>query len=389
MSKKGKSVKDYAAKGGEARAFSLTAERRKEIATKAVKARWSKVRQTERGSPEDRSIEVVLDAAAEILSDEDTTPITPNLPEAKYKGYLTLMDLEIPCYVLENGQRVIGRTAATEMLTGIKGGGSFEKTLGVAALKPFINIDLVLEQLVSFRLPEVEALGKAVKGLPADLFIEICQGFVAALQAGQRPELGYPPLTHRQTEMAIKAGMFLAACAKVGLDALIDEATGAQYERDRDALEVKLRAYLEKEMRKWERTFPDELWVEFGRLTNWKGSVTHRPKYWGHLVMQLIYEYLDSDVANWLRENAPTPRKGQNYHQWLSSQYGLQKLIEHIWMVIGIARTCYNMHELKQKMEQMFGKRSVQYNFLIPVPQQHQLPAADSSEVAEQEASPE
>ena len=37
--------------------------------------------------------------------------------------------------------------------------------------------------------------------------------------------------------MAIKAGMFLAACAKVGLDALIDEATGAQYDRDRDALE--------------------------------------------------------------------------------------------------------------------------------------------------------
>jgi hypothetical protein len=133
---------------------------------------------------------------------------------------------------------------------------------------------------------------------------------------------------------------------------------------------VKLRAYLEKEMRKWERTFPDELWIEFGRLTNWKGSVTQRPKYWGHLVIQLIYEYLDPDVAQWLKENAPAPRKGQNYHQWLSAQYGLKKLIEHIWMVVGIARTCYNMDELKQKMRQMFGKGHVQYNMFMPTPEQ-------------------
>jgi hypothetical protein len=46
--------------------------------------------------------------------------------------------------------------------------------------------------------------------------------------------------------MAVKASMFLSACAKVGLDALIDEATGYQYDRARDALEIKLRAYLDR-----------------------------------------------------------------------------------------------------------------------------------------------
>ncbi len=56
--------------------------------------------------------------------------------------------------------------------------------------------------------------------------------------------------------------------------------------------------------------------------------------------MELIYEYLDPDVAEWLRENAPKPKHGQNYHQWLTSQYGLKKLIEHIWKVVGIASTC-------------------------------------------------
>ncbi len=80
-------------------------------------------------------------------------------------------------------------------------------------------------------------------------------------------------------------------------------------------------------MRKWDKTFPDELWVQFGRLTNWKGSLHQRPKYWGHLVMDLIYEYLDADVAQWLKVNAPKPMHGQNYHQWLSEQYGLKKLV--------------------------------------------------------------
>lgn len=119
-------------------------------------------------------------------------------------------------------------------------------------------------------------------------------------------------------------------------------------------------------MRKWEKTFPDELWIEFGRLTNWRGTIHKRPRYWGKLVMELIYEYLDPDVAQWLRENAPKPRGGQNYHQWLSHQYGLQKLIQHIWQVIGMAKTCQNISELKQRMAENFGTEPIQLTLKIP-----------------------
>lgn len=158
-----------------------------------------------------------------------------------------------------------------------------------------------------------------VKGLEADTFIEVCQAYVSAWQAGKLQ-------TESQIKIAQRAAMFLGACAKLGLTALIDEATGYQYVRPMDALEVKLRAFLAEEMRKWEKTFPDQLWEQFGRLTNWKGSLHQRPKYWGKLVLELIYEYLDPDVAQWLRENAPKPLHGQNYHQWLTEQYGLKNL---------------------------------------------------------------
>ena len=332
----------------------LSSAERKALATTAAKARWKK--------------------AKELVGDPDEIVPAGNLPEAKYKGFLNLLGVDLPCYVLENGQRVVGRTSFTEMLTGIKAGGGLEKYLGVEPLKPFIQLDEVLEKMVPFRLPEVEGLQRHVKGLPADLLIDISKGFMAALEASTHPDSPYPKLTARQREMAIKAGMFVTACAKVGLDALIDEATGYQFDRARDALEVKLRAYLEEEMRPWEKTFPDELWKEFGRLTNWKGSVTQRPKYWGYLVTELVYGYLDSDVTKWLKENVPQPKHGRNWHQWLSGQYGLKKLVEHIWMLIGISKMCFNMSELRQKMAEHFGRVPVQYTLYLPAPNEASRP---------------
>lgn len=345
-------------KGGVARAQKLDPKKRSDIASKAAKKRWEKLSQPD--------IQVLSDPI-ESLNHPDLVDISSlQIPEARYRGYLPILGSELPCYVLDNGQRVIGRTSTTEFLSGIKGGGALEQYISVKALRSHINLESVVERMVEFHLPEVKSLGKAVKGLPADLVIEICQAFVAALEESL-VEDSKVKLTFRQTQIAVKASMFLSACAKVGLDSLIDEATGYQYVRAEDALKIKLNLYLEEEMRKWEKTFPDELWVEFGRLTRWKGKVSKRPKYWGKLVMELIYGYLDSDVSRWLKENAPTPRHGQNYHQWLSSQYGLKKLVEHIWMVIGIAKTCENMSELRDKMGELYGQHPVQLKMYLPI----------------------
>ena len=104
------------------------------------------------------------------------------------------------------------------------------------------------------------------------------------------------------------------------------------------------------ELRAWEKTFPDELWEQFGRLTNWKGSLHSRPKWWGHLVNELIYQALDPDVADYLKKNKPKPFHGQNYHQWLSEDVGLKALIPHIYKVIGMAEGCSDMRELRDKV---------------------------------------
>lgn len=282
----------------------------------------------------------------------------PSVPVAQWPGFLKIGSVELPVYVLDDGRRIISRTGATDVITGRKGGGNLESYLGVGALKGYIPDDWH-EDMIEFAIPGVE--NKTVRGMAADTFLDICRAYVQALDDGAL-------VTERQRDIAAKASMFLAACAKVGLTALIDEATGYQYERAEDALQFKLRLFLEEEVRKWEATFPDELWREFGRLTSWSGSINHRPRYWGKLVMELIYDYLDPDVAEWLRKHNPVPQKGRNHHQWLSSQYGLRKLTEHIWMVIGLAKACHSMPELKARMAELYGRQPVQLTMFLPPP---------------------
>lgn len=314
----------------------------------------------------------ILDAAAIAglgLSGADLVTIAAaeapmsSVPSAVCSADLSVGDdsaiQSIACYVLSDGRRVISRTSA---LTAIAGGDDVtvggDLTRYVKPVSSFLRLNLE-DELIEFRLDNVS--NKAVYGITADSFLEICRAFVRARDADALE-------TPRQHAIAIQANAFLSACANVGLIALIDEATGYQYMRAEDALRVKLRAYLEEQMRPWEKTFPDELWIEFGRLTNWKGSVQQRPKYWGKLVNELVYEYLDPDVLTWLKENAPPPRKGQNYHQWLTSNFGLKKLVEHIWMLVGMAAACQTMEELRFRMGERFGKQPFQMMMFIDPP---------------------
>jgi hypothetical protein len=328
--------------GGKSRSEKLTSDERKQIARKAAKDRWEKERVK-------ASIKVAGQNGEIPIVTDDNPQKPQNLPIARWPGILTVGTSEIPCYVLEDGRRVITRTAATAILSDDKGGGALEKYVMVENLRGFVPPGFK-DQMIDFYIPGVSVPNTTTRGISAETFVEICQAYVSAFEANALT-------TDRQKEIAIKAAMFLAACAKVGLIAMIDEATGYQYERAGDALQIKLRLFLAEEMRKWEKTFPDDLWIQFGRLTNWKGAIHSRPKYWGKLVMELIYEYLDPDVAQWLKENAPQPIGNLSYHRWLTEQYGLKKLIEHIWKVIGVASTCATMDELRKRMQELYGKK--------------------------------
>lgn len=295
------------------------------------------------------------------------------VPKATHWGELTIGDTEIPCYVLSTGDRVFSLKGIVVGLMGTQGG-QLAEYIKVRALQPHLPVDLIPDEdgqiKAMFKFDTgADGVAKYALGIRVERFNDLLRAYSNALidHALSAADDSKISLTSKQLEIAYRAVKFQQACSDVGLVALVDEATGYQYERAEDALRVKLKLYLEDEMRKWERTFPEQLWQEFGRLTNWKGPLHQRPKYWGKLVMELIYGYLDPDVSKWLRENAPKPMKGQNYHQWLSSQFGLKKLTEHIWMVIGMASACNSMAELRQRLAERFGRTGVQFTLYLPV----------------------
>jgi hypothetical protein len=291
------------------------------------------------------------------------------IEKATHWGELLLGDIPIPCYVLKGGERVFSLKGVVVALTGTEGG-QLAEYIKVKSIREYLPAELIPDETGS--IPALlnfdtggAAFTKNAIGVPVERFMDICIAYSTALQdSNSNPDA--IKLTERQKEIAIRANAFLRATAKTGIIALVDEATGYQYDRPIDALQFKLNLFLGEEMRKWEKTYPDQLWVEFGRLTNWKGSLHSRPKYWGKLVNELVYGYLDKDVYNWLKTNVPKPIHGMNYHQWLNAQYGLKKLMEHLWQLIGMASACHSMEELRRRMAEKYGRIGVQMTLYLP-----------------------
>ena len=259
-------------------------------------------------------------------------------PFAKYQGILKLGDTEIDCYVSDTGQRLISMRATVKAIADVESG-KLGDYIGSEALKPYLNKDFILGELVELNLPGTQLKAKC---LESGEFLSICKAFVSALSARSLA-------TDRQMDIAIKCSALLSACAHIGLEALIDEATGYQYERREDELRIKLRLYIAEELREWEKTFPDELWEEFGRLTGWKTPLSKRPKWWGKLVIELIYDTLDPDVAKYLRENKPPA--GVHWHRQMTEHKGVHALVSRCYEIIGMAKSCNSIHELREKVD--------------------------------------
>jgi len=271
------------------------------------------------------------------------------LPFVIASGFLKQFG-NIECYNLNNGKRVFRLSNMTVALRG-KEHGKFANYLNPKNVRQFLP-----ERLWPDKNNDRKAQGitlakfgnKTIDTYNSEDFIDICSAFIDLIDSGQ-------DYSDTQKEIGLRARQFIRATAKIGINSLIDEATGYQYARPSDELQTKLQFLLAENLQPWEKTFPDEFWQEIGRLTEWKGSLKKRPKYWGKLVNELIYDYLDKDVALWLRENKPPKITGQKYHQWFKQEIRVQKLNSHLNQIIGMAKGCKDINELRIKARASFS----------------------------------
>lgn len=328
-----------ASKGGRARASVLTAEERKAIARKAIQARWAKARGTSVDQQEQVSEQLVQHNEASNETSDDSDP--KSLPFAMFQGKLHIGDAEFPVYVLNNEKRVMTQREVVRALTG-KPSGGLDRYL--ANLQDFVDKDEILSQTIKFRVPATQFQGT---GYEATLLIDICDAYLRARNA--------EALRTNQLHLAKQAEIITRACAKVGIIALIDEATGYTAFKKKREYQLKLQAFIAEDLQEWAKMFPDEFWFELARLEGIHYSPRSRPLRWGKYVMMFVYDAVDGDVGKELRKKNPDPHFLQNHHQWLK-KFGRDKVHDQITRVVTIMKLCHDMKDFREKFTKVFNK---------------------------------
>ncbi len=307
--------------GGKARAKKLSSEEKSAIARVAAEARWEKVGKV--------------------------------LPRATHEGILTIGDMSIPCAVLDNGMRVLtqsGVMLALGRARQAKGRQYYDGDVNLPAfitaknLKPFIPQSLMV---TSSQIEFKTLNGARAFGYSADLLPQVCGVFLDAKAANV--------LVHTQVHIAERALILIRGFASVGIIALVDEATGFQYDRPRRDLEEYLKKFLSEGLRRWVRTFPGDYFKHLCRLKGVQLRPDMRlPQYFGHLTNDLVWRRIAPGLLKALKERREERGRPSNkLFQWTSDELGKPELLLHLGMVVGLMKVHTDYDAFRAQLDQI------------------------------------
>ncbi|MDX6696118.1 MAG: hypothetical protein QOF02_3721 [Blastocatellia bacterium] len=304
-------VSEVKAKGGFARAKSLSATERSEIAKKGANARWHS-----------------------------------HVPQASHDGELKLASKLIYCAVLPTGKRLLLQSqflAAIGRNTRPKGGMSIRDTfdelpffLSADQLKPFISEDLMASTTpIAFKTKS----GRLTMGYDAELLPKVCEVYLQYRDESLKKKNIIPK---RYDDIIKACDVLMRGLAHVGIIALVDEATGYERDKAREAYQEILTKFIAKELRKWVKTFPNEFYEQICRLKGLKLlDINKRPRYFGCLTNNLVYARLAPGVLKELKRVIPKDSKGRAKYKFtrrLSEDIGHPRLRELLASEITLMR---------------------------------------------------
>lgn len=270
--------------------------------------------------------------------------------------------IEIPCYVLEDETRVLTQRGVFSAVGAARGGprnAGEAKMLGGAEpprfasqrwLRPYISRDLLrtLKAPIPFRLPT----GVAAYGYPATILADICDAIIEAQSDGMT--------TERQSSIVERALILVRGFARVGIIALVDEATGYQRIREERALAHILEKFIAKELQPWTKTFPFEFYEQICRLREWPSfHAVKRPSVIGKYTNDFVYERLAPGILDELRRKNPVTPEGYRryrHHQWFTPDLGHPKLQQHLAGVLAIMKVSSSWNDFRRKISVAYPK---------------------------------
>ena len=327
-------------RGGHARSKKLTPEERKAIASTGAQARWAKAR-----------------------------PERQHLPKAicgSTDRPLRIGDLAIPCYVLDDERRVLTVAGMQEALRMAKGGSMvgglnrFELFIRGQRISSFVP-DEVAER-VRGPIVFVTPTGALAYGYEAVVMVELCEAVLSARQAGV--------LQPQQMGIAQQCEVLVRGLARVGIVALVDEATGYQEIRKRDALHRILAAYIAPELMPWTRRFPRSFYEEMFRLHRWSydPESVKRPGVVGKFTDLFVYQQLPPGVLDDLRRLNPQNEHGHRrakHHQFLTAEVGHPHLQQQITATTTLMRAAEDWPAFKRMFTRAFPRSGDQMDLSL------------------------
>ncbi len=321
--------KANASKGGKTRAERLTKRVLVEQARKGALARWG----------------------------DENTPRAVAGDEGKP---LKIGGVEIPCYVLNDGRRVFttgGLQAAIGLSTGGGKNGTRKVPALVAKLKERSNdlAELTKRANTPFLFIPRGGGGTAL-GYEATFLADLCTAVLAARAAGL--------LTQHQARVAAQCEILMRGFSCVGIIAVVDEHTGYQEIRARDALARSLDAYIAKELQRWVRVFPPVFYREMFRLRGWvfDEKTNARPPLVGKLTNDLVYSRLAPGVLEELQQKNPKAERGYRlakHHQWFNPDIGSPMLHKHIVKVTSYMECCETWDQFMATLDRLMPVRDI------------------------------
>lgn len=323
-------MSEFQKEGGNARAKVLSPSTRSAIARAGAQARWAKA-----------------------------DPSRENFPKAicgSKERPLKIGNIAIPAYVIEGERRVLTVSGISEGMAMAKGGSEvpglnrFELFISRERIQPFISDELAekVRSPIVFMTPA----GAKAYGYDAEVLVELCEAVLAARANGV--------LQKQQEHIAQRCEILVRGLARVGIVALVDEVTGYQELRARNALNSILEAYISKELLPWTQRFPLQFYEEMYRLLGWSLDPADRakPGYVGKLTNALVYERLPEGVLEELKSqnviNPSTGRRRFKHHQFLTEDIGNPHLEKHLSKVIGLMQASDGWNEFKRMFRKVF-----------------------------------
>lgn len=326
------------ARGGFARAEILSPEKRREIAKNAAKARWQGA----------------------------------GMSKATHAGSLDIGGVQIPVFVLEDGTRLMTQRGLQTTI-GMGTGGGTDGAHRMARFVERLETKLNVSNELSVRMKSPVLFmplrgGNPAYGNEATNLMDMCELLLKARDKGG-------VLTPSQMKYVDAADIVIRSFAKVGIIAVIDEVTGYQEVRPKDALQKYLEMIVAKELAAWVKTFPDEFYENIYRLKGWPwpGMSKNRYSVVAHYTNDLVYERLAPGLRAELERRNPKNDKGRRpakNTQWLTAQIGHPMLAQHLYSLTMFQRLAiaqgFGWNRFVKMVDQVHPKKGATLDIPFP-----------------------